>query len=63
MSSLTLLLKVGAIVHGNTKAEEGLDPDALPTGIPIYSGHYHKPHIVEGTKIEYVGSPYQGKYM
>jgi hypothetical protein len=27
--------------------------------IPTYTGHYHKPHTVPGTRITYVGSPYQ----
>lgn len=55
------LLQVGAIMNGNTKAREGLDPGTLPAGIPVFSGHYHKPHTVEGTDIQYVGSPYEGK--
>ena len=27
--------------------------------VPTYTGHYHKPHTVPGTRITYVGSPYQ----
>lgn len=43
------------------QAHDGLDPALFPHGIPVYTGHYHKPHTVEGTAIRYVGSPYQGK--
>ena len=27
---------------------------------PFAAGHYHKPHTVAGTRITYIGSPYQG---
>ena len=42
------------------QAKEGLPPDLFPEGVPIYTGHYHKPHVVENTNIHYIGSPYQG---
>ena len=34
---------------------------ASPPDIPIYSGHFHKPHVVQKSQvcIEYVGSPYE----
>ena len=33
----------------------------FPTGVPIYSGHFHKPHTMtkSGASLRYVGSPYQ----
>ena len=42
------------------QAHDGLPPDLFPPDIPTYTGHYHKPHTVPGTRITYVGSPYQG---
>lgn len=50
----------GACLNEAVRAREGLDPGCFPPGIPIYTGHYHKPHRVPGTNIHYVGSPYQG---
>jgi hypothetical protein len=35
-------------------------PDLFPEGVPTFMGHYHKPHTVQGTSIQYVGSPFQG---
>ena len=32
---------------------------SVAPSIPTYTGHYHKPHTVPGTRITYVGSPYQ----
>ena len=48
---------VGALVNNTTKSEEGLRPAEFPPGIPIYSGHYHKPQQHEN--VTFVGSPYQ----
>ena len=42
------------------QAHDGLPPDLFPPDIPTYTGHYHKPHTVPGTRITYIGSPYQG---
>ena len=63
----------GASMNERFQARDGLDPelfrvDHLASGsgsesvapsIPTYTGHYHKPHTVPGTRITYVGSPYQ----
>ena len=43
------------------QAHDGLPPSLFPPGLPVYTGHYHKPHTVAGTAIRYVGSPYQGE--
>jgi len=42
-----------------SQAKEGIDPSVFPQDVPVFTGHYHKPHVVKGTRIEYVGSPYQ----
>lgn len=52
--------QVGASVNETYQAREGMMPDAFPQAIPIYTGHYHKPHTVPNTEIHYIGSPYQG---
>ena len=47
---------------GEKETSASRDGDAatrLPKTIPTYTGHYHKPHTVPGTRITYVGSPYQ----
>ncbi|CAN0382146.1 unnamed protein product, partial [Phaeothamnion confervicola] len=58
----------GAITNGGSGSRAFLGAGAFPAGIPIYSGHYHKPHIVGGSqgrdaaatgRVRYVGSPYQ----
>lgn len=51
----------GAALNEAYQAREGLPPASFPPGIPVYTGHYHKPHTVPGTNVHYVGSPYQGK--
>jgi hypothetical protein len=55
-------LQVGAFMNESFQAKDGLPPDAFPELIPTYTGHYHKPHTVDGTSIRYVGSPYQGVF-
>ncbi|BDA43191.1 hypothetical protein COCOBI_04-2030 [Coccomyxa sp. Obi] len=50
---------IGAYVNETFQAREGFTPDLFPGGVPIYMGHYHKPHTVQGTNIQYVGSPFQ----
>lgn len=53
-------MQIGAYVNETFQAREGFTPDLFPAGVPIYMGHYHKPHTVQGTNIQYVGSPFQG---
>jgi len=36
----------GAYMNDNMRSKEGLDIEAFPKNIPIYSGHFHKPHTV-----------------
>ncbi|PRW45242.1 ABC transporter (ISS) isoform C [Chlorella sorokiniana] len=50
---------VGAMMNEAYQAHDGLPPELFPAGIPTYTGHYHKPHTVAGTRITYIGSPYQ----
>lgn len=66
---------VGASMNETYQAKDGVDPNIFAVGdghsghsshggggggvIPTYTGHYHKPHTVPGTRITYVGSPYQ----
>ena len=56
-----LRLQLGAYVNETFQAREGFAPDLFPEEVPVYMGHYHKPHTVQGTGIEYIGSPYQGE--
>ena len=63
----------GASMNERFQARDGLDPElfrvdrpasgpgseSVAPSIPTYTGHYHKPHTVPGTRITYVGSPYQ----
>jgi hypothetical protein len=56
---------VGGMMNEGVAATQGLPPDAFPP-LPtrVYSGHYHKPHVVaeptaRGRHIQYAGSPYQ----
>ena len=51
---------VFAIESDAGKSDKSDKSDTNRTGsIPTYTGHYHKPHTVPGTRITYVGSPYQ----
>ena len=52
-------LQLGAFVNEQFQAREGFDA-ATFCGSPTYLGHYHKPQILPGTEVRYVGSPYQG---
>ena len=36
----------GAYMNDNMRSKEGLDIVSFPKNIPIYSGHFHKPHTV-----------------
>ena len=53
-------VQMGAMMNEAFQAKEGLPPDLFPDSVPTYTGHYHKPHVVENTNIQYIGSPYQG---
>lgn len=39
----------------------GVPPLCFPPNKPIYSGHFHKPHMVtrKDVSIDYIGSPYE----
>ncbi|KAK9830414.1 hypothetical protein WJX72_011641 [[Myrmecia] bisecta] len=50
---------LGAMMNETFQARHGISPDLFPTDARTYTGHYHKPHTVAGTTIQYVGSPYQ----
>eukprot|EP00899_Mesostigma_viride_P011979 jgi/Mesvir1/20782/Mv07893-RA.1 len=50
---------LGAKINAMYQAKLGLPPAIFPLDVPVYTGHYHNPHTVEGTSIHYVGSPYQ----
>lgn len=51
----------GACMNDLLLSSGGIPPSAFPLGKRLYSGHFHKPHILQssGRIIEYVGSPYQ----
>jgi hypothetical protein len=50
---------LGANVNNKQQSFVGMPPAAFPAGIPVFTGHYHKPHTVEGSLITYIGSPFQ----
>eukprot|EP00236_Picocystis_salinarum_P001690 CAMPEP_0183827234 /NCGR_PEP_ID=MMETSP0807_2-20130328/2138_1 /TAXON_ID=88271 /ORGANISM="Picocystis salinarum, Strain CCMP1897" /LENGTH=1066 /DNA_ID=CAMNT_0026072391 /DNA_START=63 /DNA_END=3263 /DNA_ORIENTATION=- len=50
---------VGAHMNETFQAQDGIHPSCFPSNTPVYTGHYHKPHTVQGTAITYLGSPYQ----
>ena len=49
----------GAQMNERHQATYGLDAHLFPPSIPTYTGHYHLPHVVPGSNITYIGSPYQ----
>jgi hypothetical protein len=55
----------GAFMNDLIVSLGGIAPSYFPPHVPIYSGHFHKPHVVEqpraapGVAIRYVGSPYE----
>jgi hypothetical protein len=51
----------GAFHNDWYQSDAGVDPQFFPPLIPIYSGHFHKPHrVISGdVTIEYLGSPYE----
>jgi hypothetical protein len=40
---------IGADMGGGVIADRGLHPDDFPHDLPVYTGHYHRPHEVKGT--------------
>ena len=48
----------GASMNDNIVSQGGISPAQFPRTVPVYTGHFHKPHTVRGN-IHYVGSPYQ----
>lgn len=56
----------GAYMNDMIISTHGVSPYYFPPNVPIYSGHFHKPHVVKqstiapGVNIRYVGSPYGG---
>jgi Calcineurin-like phosphoesterase len=62
---------VGGYMNDNIVSNGGVSPRVFPPNIPVYTGHFHKPHVVSRTtydemtgdkhvwRIEYLGSPYQ----
>ena len=53
----------GASMNDLIVSQGGVSPAVFPPHKPIYSGHFHKQHVVTspttGSKIEYIGSPYE----
>jgi len=55
----------GAYMNDLIVSHGGIPPYCFPPHKPIYSGHFHKPHIIDapqsapGVSIRYVGSPYE----
>jgi DNA repair exonuclease SbcCD ATPase subunit/DNA repair exonuclease SbcCD nuclease subunit len=51
----------GAWMNDGMQSREGIDIQLFPPNIPIFSGHFHKPHSVAFSQqsLRYVGSPYQ----
>ena len=54
----------GAMMNDRLISTNGISPSVFPSEKHIYSGHFHKPHMVRSKKkgsptVEYLGSPYQ----
>lgn len=51
----------GAYMNDQIVSLGGVPPSMFPSNKTIYSGHFHKPHLVKSNdvKIEYLGSPYE----
>ena len=60
--SRKVVWQVGAQMNSTHQAKDGLPADFFPAVMPIYTGHYHLPHLV-GVQhnIRYVGSPFEGR--
>lgn len=50
---------IGAQFNHKQQAMQGLTRDALPSGVPVFTGHYHNPHVVSQSDIIYIGSPFE----
>ena len=56
---------IGADMSGGMMAERGLGVEEFPGHVPVYTGHYHKPHSLWGKPgarqhpVVYVGSQWQ----
>lgn len=51
----------GAFMNDNMLCKEGIEVENFPSNIPIFSGHFHKPHTMKrgNSQLRYLGSPYQ----
>jgi DNA repair exonuclease SbcCD nuclease subunit len=51
----------GAYMNDLIVSRDGISISLFPPDKPIYSGHFHKPHVVKSkrNRLEYLGSPYQ----
>jgi DNA repair exonuclease SbcCD nuclease subunit len=51
----------GAYMNDQIVSLGGVPPSMFPSHKTIYSGHFHKPHLVQSgdVSIEYLGSPYE----
>jgi len=51
----------GAFMNDGIRSREGISITEFPENMPIYSGHFHKPHTMSkgSSSLRYVGSPYQ----
>jgi len=51
----------GAYMNDLIVSQGGVLPSCFPPNKPIYSGHFHKPHVVKrgNVCIDYIGSPYE----
>jgi DNA repair exonuclease SbcCD nuclease subunit len=51
----------GAYMNDLIISQGGVSPLCFPPNKPIYSGHFHKPHVVtrKDVSIDYIGSPYE----
>ena len=36
----------GAFMNDNIRSQEGLEASDFPSNMPVYTGHFHKPHTV-----------------
>ena len=48
---------IGFKLNATKVSTEGLAPSMFPSGVPVYTGHYHTPQV--HNNICYLGSPYQ----
>jgi hypothetical protein len=48
----------GASMNDGMRCREGLDISAFPPNLPIYSGHFHKPHTVSTALRTYISEVY-----